>query len=120
MGREREESIATKEESPAVAAASVSADVPSDYSEAITVFIERRGAVQTFNPQHNVDDSFSNLIGGVLKVTSIEKGKISCFLDVKAPTLVPLSADFPEFIAFLLVATPLIDYLESILNVESF
>ncbi|XP_047977246.1 uncharacterized protein LOC125219340 isoform X1 [Salvia hispanica] len=79
--------MSTIKESPAVAAASVSSDVPTEYSEAIAEFLKRMGVAQTIKPQHNVDDSFSYLIGGGLKVTSIQRGKISCFLHVKAPIL---------------------------------
>ncbi|GFP85976.1 hypothetical protein PHJA_000741500 [Phtheirospermum japonicum] len=45
------------------------------------------GAVDKIKPEHNVKDSFSSLVGGVLKVISIERGKISCSLDVKSPIL---------------------------------
>lgn len=90
--------MSTIKESPAVAAASVSSDVPTEYSEAIAEFLKRMGVAQTIKPQHNVDDSFSYLIGGGLKVTSIQRGKISCFLHVKAPILVILSADFSQSI----------------------
>ncbi|KAL1546437.1 hypothetical protein AAHA92_23035 [Salvia divinorum] len=79
--------MSTIKEYPAVAAASVSSDVPTEYCEAVTDFFKRMGDARTFKPQHSVDDSFSNLIGGALKVISIERGKISCFLHVKAPIL---------------------------------
>ncbi|XP_057805721.1 uncharacterized protein LOC131020728 [Salvia miltiorrhiza] len=79
--------MTTTKESPAVAAASISIDVPAEYSKAVIQFVNRMGAAETFKPQHNVDDAFSNLIGGVLKVISIERGKLSCSLDVKAPIL---------------------------------
>ncbi|KAL1546438.1 hypothetical protein AAHA92_23035 [Salvia divinorum] len=59
--------MSTIKEYPAVAAASVSSDVPTEYCEAVTDFFKRMGDARTFKPQHSVDDSFSNLIGGALK-----------------------------------------------------
>ncbi|KAH6767427.1 hypothetical protein C2S52_018410 [Perilla frutescens var. hirtella] len=79
--------MATTKETPAVATATVSSDVPPDYYKAVTVFFKRMGVVQTIKSQHDVEDSFSNLIGGTLKVISIERGKISCSLNVKAQIL---------------------------------
>ncbi|KAG8363341.1 hypothetical protein BUALT_Bualt19G0012300 [Buddleja alternifolia] len=55
--------------------------------ELVTLFFNRMGAFDTLKPQHNVKDSFSNLVGGVLKVVSVDRGKISCILHVKAPIL---------------------------------
>ncbi|KAI3449170.1 hypothetical protein Pfo_005835 [Paulownia fortunei] len=77
--------MATTKETPMTAATTVSEDIPPEYYEAMTRFFNHVGVFQTIKPEHNVKDSFSNLVGGVLKVISIERGKISCLLNVKAP-----------------------------------
>ncbi|KAK4415952.1 hypothetical protein Salat_2702600 [Sesamum alatum] len=74
-------------ESPMPAATTVAQDLPPEYQEDVVRFFKHMGVLQTINPQHNVKDSFSNLVGGVLKVVSVERGKISCLLNVKAPLL---------------------------------
>ncbi|KAL8554325.1 hypothetical protein ACS0TY_002493 [Phlomoides rotata] len=79
--------MAAGKETPTVAATTVAEDVPPEYYKAVTGFFNHMGAHQTIKPEHNVKDSFSNLISGGLKVISIERGKISCLLNVKAPTL---------------------------------
>ncbi|KAL2461598.1 Thioesterase superfamily protein [Abeliophyllum distichum] len=65
----------------------VSKDIPSESLELITLFYNSMGVFHTIKPEHNIKDSFSNLIGGVLKVIKIQRGKISCLLTVKPPTL---------------------------------
>ncbi|PIN02326.1 HGG motif-containing thioesterase [Handroanthus impetiginosus] len=77
----------TAGENPTAAATKVSEDIPPEYYEAIAGFFNHVGAAKPIKPQHDVKDSFSNLVGGVLKVISIERGKISCLLNVKAPIL---------------------------------
>lgn len=69
-------------------ATAVAGDVLPEQHEAITAFFSHMGVLQTIKPEHNIKDSFSNLVGGTLKVISIERGKISCLLNVKAPILV--------------------------------
>lgn len=67
----------------------ISKDIPSEALELITHFYNGTGVFHKIKPEHNVKDSFSNLIGGVLKVITIQRGKISCLLTIKPPTLVP-------------------------------
>ncbi|CAA3021417.1 Hypothetical predicted protein [Olea europaea subsp. europaea] len=65
----------------------ISKDIPSEALELITHFYNGTGVFHKIKPEHNVKDSFSNLIGGVLKVITIQRGKISCLLTIKPPTL---------------------------------
>ncbi|CAA3001938.1 Hypothetical predicted protein [Olea europaea subsp. europaea] len=65
----------------------ISKDFPSESLKLLTLFYNGTGVFQIIKPEHNIKDSFSNLIGGVLKVITIERGKISCLLTVKPPTL---------------------------------
>ncbi|KAL3829633.1 hypothetical protein ACJIZ3_018435 [Penstemon smallii] len=74
-------------ESPSITSAMVSTEISPEDVETVTGFFERMGFVETIKAEHNVEDSFSNLIGGHLKVISIQRGKISCLLAVKAPLL---------------------------------
>ncbi|KAL8554323.1 hypothetical protein ACS0TY_002490 [Phlomoides rotata] len=69
------------------ATTTVSEDNPPEDCEVVAAFFENVGVFQTLKPQHNVKDSFSNLVGGLLKVISIQRGKISCLLNVKPPIL---------------------------------
>ncbi|KAL3814862.1 hypothetical protein ACJIZ3_016130 [Penstemon smallii] len=56
--------------------------------EILRGFFNNVGVYEKIKAEHNVPDSFSNLIGGgLLKVISIQRGKISCSLTVKAPIL---------------------------------
>ncbi|KAK4382117.1 hypothetical protein Sango_2904300 [Sesamum angolense] len=79
--------MATAKESPTPVATTVAQDLPPEYHKAVVLFFKHMGVLQTIKPQHNVKDSFSNLVGGVLKVVSVERGKISCLVKVKAPLL---------------------------------
>ncbi|KAL7083263.1 hypothetical protein ACP275_14G150300 [Erythranthe tilingii] len=78
--------MAATKETPA-AAATVAEDITPEIREEIAQFLNRVGVNQKIKPEHNVKDSFSNLVGGVLKVISINRGQISCHLNVKAPIL---------------------------------
>ncbi|KZV21825.1 hypothetical protein F511_13628 [Dorcoceras hygrometricum] len=70
-----------------------SLDAPSfdtispEHRETTLKFFKSVGADATIKPEHDVKDSLSNLIGGVLKVVSIERGKLSCLLTVKSAIL---------------------------------
>ncbi|KAL0339408.1 UNVERIFIED_CONTAM: hypothetical protein Sangu_1462900 [Sesamum angustifolium] len=79
--------MATAKESPTPVATTVAQDLPPEYHKAVVLFFKHMGVLQTIKPQHNVKDSFSNLVGGVLKVVSVDRGKISCLVKVKAPLL---------------------------------
>ncbi|KAL3624476.1 hypothetical protein CASFOL_031144 [Castilleja foliolosa] len=79
--------MVTTNETPISAAVKVSDDIRPEEYKAINLFFNRTGAVDKIKPEHNVKDSFSSLVGGVLKVISIERGKISCVLDLKPPIL---------------------------------
>ncbi|XP_051132668.1 uncharacterized protein LOC127252518 [Andrographis paniculata] len=63
--------------------AAASEDIRAEDLEATVGFFNHLGTNKTMEPQFDVKDSFSDLIGGVLKVVSIERGKISCLLTVK-------------------------------------
>ncbi|KAK6141023.1 hypothetical protein DH2020_025233 [Rehmannia glutinosa] len=77
--------MATTKDTPISPATKVSPDsTPEEYERVDGVF-KNTGAYRPLKPEHNVKDSFSNLVGGVLKVISVERGKISCSLTVKAP-----------------------------------
>ncbi|KAL0411977.1 UNVERIFIED_CONTAM: hypothetical protein Slati_3787400 [Sesamum latifolium] len=79
--------MATAKESPMPVATTVAQDLPPEYHLSVVLFFKHMGVLQTIKPQHNVKDSFSNLVGGVLEVVSVERGKISCLAKVKAPLL---------------------------------
>ncbi|XP_011093161.1 acyl-coenzyme A thioesterase 13 [Sesamum indicum] len=79
--------MATAKESPMPEATTVAQDFPLEYHKTLVLFFKRMGVLETIKPQHNVKDSFSNLVGGSLKVVSVERGKISCLVKVKAPLL---------------------------------
>ncbi|KAL6565925.1 hypothetical protein OROHE_004980 [Orobanche hederae] len=79
--------MATPKETPIGAAIKVSQDIRAEEYNAITQFLDRVGAAYEIKPEHDVKDSFSTLVGGVLKVISTGRGKISCSLDVKSPIL---------------------------------
>ncbi|KAL6557212.1 hypothetical protein OROMI_017562 [Orobanche minor] len=81
--------MATPKETPIGAAMKVSQDIRAEEYNAITQFLDRVGGAYEIKPEHDVKDSFSTLIGGVLKVISTGRGKISCSLDVKSPILNP-------------------------------
>ncbi|KAL7125826.1 hypothetical protein ABFS83_14G142000 [Erythranthe nasuta] len=81
--------MAATKETPAAAAAvtTVAEDITPEIREEIAQFLNRMGVNQKIKPEHDVKDSFSNLVGGVLKVISIKRGQISCLLNVKPPIL---------------------------------
>lgn len=99
------------------AATVISEDITPQIVEELTQFLNRVGVYRAIKPEHNVKDSISNLVGGVLKVISIERGKISCLLHVKAPILVSSLFFFFLFVFNFVCARALpcvSDYLESI------
>ncbi|KAL3625686.1 hypothetical protein CASFOL_030215 [Castilleja foliolosa] len=63
--------MATANETPISAAVKVSDDIRPEEYKAVTRFFNRTGAVDEIKAEHNVKDSFSRLVGGVLKVISI-------------------------------------------------
>ncbi|EYU35070.1 hypothetical protein MIMGU_mgv1a015115mg [Erythranthe guttata] len=62
-------------------------EITPEIREEIAQFVKRVGVGQKMKAEHNVKDSFSNLVGGVLKLISIKRGRISCLLHVKPPIL---------------------------------
>ncbi|KAL0373642.1 UNVERIFIED_CONTAM: hypothetical protein Sradi_3279900 [Sesamum radiatum] len=79
--------MAAAKESPTPVAITVAQDLPPEYHQAVVLLFKRMGVLQRIKTQHNVKDSFSNLVGGVVKVVSVERGKISWLVNVKAPLL---------------------------------
>ncbi|CAA0830697.1 Thioesterase superfamily protein [Striga hermonthica] len=75
--------MVTTKGTPIGAAVSVSANISSEEHEATTVFLEKMGVNYEIKPEHDAKDSFSSLVGGVLQVISVGRGKISCSLVVK-------------------------------------
>ncbi|XP_073128174.1 uncharacterized protein [Henckelia pumila] len=62
-------------------------EITPESLQTFLVFLDRMGIVETIKPEHDVKDSFSNLVGGVLRAVSIERGKLSCSLTVKPAIL---------------------------------
>ncbi|KAK6142844.1 hypothetical protein DH2020_023192 [Rehmannia glutinosa] len=79
--------MTTTKETPITAATTISQDIRPEDLDEINGFLNHVGVLHKIKPEHNVKDSFSNLVGGVLKLISVERGKISCSLNVKAPLL---------------------------------
>lgn len=82
--------MATTDATPMSESATVSADIPPEVVNLISGFMENMGVLQQLKPEHNLTDYFSHLVSGVLKLTSVQRGKLSCLLNVKAPILVSL------------------------------
>ncbi|XP_057805727.1 uncharacterized protein LOC131020733 [Salvia miltiorrhiza] len=55
--------------------------------EAAIGFMERAGMGGIVGAEYNVNDSFSTVVGGALKLVSTERAKICCILHVKPPIL---------------------------------
>ncbi|XP_057805722.1 uncharacterized protein LOC131020729 [Salvia miltiorrhiza] len=59
---------------------------PNDY-RIVVEFLEDWGLASSIKPEYNVNDAFSKVVGGVLKLISAHRGKISCILSAKPPVL---------------------------------
>lgn len=64
------------------------ADISPENYRTIVEFLEDWGLIPSIEPEYNVKDAFSKVVGGVLKLISAHKGKISCILNAKPPVLV--------------------------------
>ncbi|XP_073028669.1 uncharacterized protein [Primulina eburnea] len=84
--------MAITKEAPTLSPDAPSADpiceeITPERREMTLEFLSKVGVGKTIKPEHDVKDSFSNLIGGVLKVVSVERGKVSCLFTVKPAIL---------------------------------
>ncbi|CAK9180042.1 unnamed protein product [Ilex paraguariensis] len=61
----------------------ISKDLPSESLSRVDNLIKGDGVFKPIPPDYDTQGSYSDLVRGLLKISSVQRGKISCFLSIK-------------------------------------
>jgi hypothetical protein len=70
--------------------ATIAKEIPSEYVSRLSSSLRGMGVIDSIPDNCNTKDFYSDLVRGFLKPDRVLRGRVTCFLTIKPPIVVPL------------------------------